>query len=219
MSNLINFFLLIITIFPLFGCQKLNKSDSQIDNKSYINNFELLQDNPNNQTTIKITSPKAIIDLRNNDIEIFESTIELINKNVQDLIVKSGKASLNNLYNSIRVFNSVNLSFYNNRNYNISTNSLYWDLNTSIIDIKNPLKLNSDNTEINATSGFYNIDSRLLKIENSDFKRSYYNSEGEEDYQINIKSEFAKWLKKDNILLFKSNDKQVETIINFLISE
>jgi len=32
--------------------------------KSYINDFELLQENPNNQTSVKITSPNAIIDPR-----------------------------------------------------------------------------------------------------------------------------------------------------------
>ena len=38
--------------------------------------FELLQENPNNQTSVKITSPKAIIDPSNNNLEILESTIE-----------------------------------------------------------------------------------------------------------------------------------------------
>ena len=48
MNNLAFYFLLIITMLPLFGCQKLNKSPSQIDIKNYINNFELFQENPNN---------------------------------------------------------------------------------------------------------------------------------------------------------------------------
>ena len=69
------YFLLIFTNLPLFGCQKSNKSSTLIDNKSYINDFELLQENPNNQTSIKISSPKATIDPTNNDIEIFESSI------------------------------------------------------------------------------------------------------------------------------------------------
>ncbi|WP_413677840.1 LPS export ABC transporter periplasmic protein LptC [Prochlorococcus sp. MIT 0916] len=219
MNNLACYFLLIFIILPLFGCQKLNKSSTQVNNKSYINNFELLQENPNNQTSIKITSPKAIIDPTNNDIEIFKSSIEIFNNNDQDFLVKSGNSTLNSLTNTIRVFNTVNISFLNNKDYYITTNSLNWDLNTSIIEINKPVKINFDNTEIKATNGLYNIDSRLLKIDNSDFNRYIYNSNGEEEYQVKITSEVAKWYKKDNTLEFTSNEKQVETTINFLLTE
>ena len=213
------YFLLIITILPLFGCQKSNKPVSQIDNKSYINDFELLQENPNNQTSIKITSPKAIIDPSNNDIEIFKSSIEILNKNGQDFKIKSGNSTLNNLTNSIRVYNSVNISFVNKSDYYITTNSFDWDLNTSIIDINKPVKINLDTIKINGTNGFYNIDSSLLKIDNSEFNKSINNPEGQEEYQVKIKSDFAKWFKKDNTLVFTSNEKQVETTINFLLTE
>jgi len=213
------YFLLIITTLPLFGCQKSNKSSTQIDNKSYINDFELLQENPNNQTSIRITSPKAIIDPTNNDIQIFESSIELLNTNGQDFKVNSGNSTLNNLTNAIRVFNSVNISFLNNQDYYITTNSFDWDLNTSIIDIYEPVKIYFDNTRINATNGFYNIDTSLLKIDNSELNRYIYNSKGEEEYQVKIKSDFAKWFKKDNTLVFTSNEKQVETNIIFLLTE
>ena len=136
------YFLLIITTLPLFGCQKSNKSSTQIDNKSYIKDFQLLQENPNNQTNVRITSPKAIINSINNDIDIFDSSIELLNKNGQDFKVKSGNSTLNNLTNSIRVFNSVNISFLYKQDYFITTNSFDWDLNTSIIDINDPVKIN-----------------------------------------------------------------------------
>ena len=79
------YFLLITTTLSLFGCQNRNKSSTQIDSKSYINDFELLQENPKNQTSVRITSPKAIIDPINNDIDIFDSAIELLNKNGQTL--------------------------------------------------------------------------------------------------------------------------------------
>jgi len=103
----INIYLLfILTIFPLLGCQKSNKSTAQIDNKSYINDFELLQENPNKETSVKITSPKAIIDPTINDIEIYESSIEIMNENGIDFQVESGNATLNNLSNNIRVFNN-----------------------------------------------------------------------------------------------------------------
>tara|TARA_Y100001968_G_scaffold218845_1_gene201502 strand:+ start:36 stop:695 length:660 start_codon:yes stop_codon:yes gene_type:complete len=213
------YFLLIFTILPLVGCKESKKSDTQIDNKSYINNFELLQENPNNQTSIKITSPKAIIDPTNNNIEIFESSIELFNNNGQDFKVKSGNSTLNNLTNSIKVFNRVNISFLNNQYYYITTNSFRWDLNTSIIDINNPVNINFGNTKINATNGSYNIDSSLLKIDNSEFIRHIYNSEGQEELQVKIKSDFAKWFKSDNTLVFISNQKQVETTINVLLTE
>ena len=211
------YFLLIITTLPLFGCQKSNKSSTQIDNKSYIKDFELLQENPNNQTSVRITSPKAIIDPTINDINIFDSSIELLNKNGQDIKVKSGNSTFKNLTNSIRVFNSVNISFLDNQDYYINTNSFDWDLNTSIIDMNDPVNINFDNTILNATNGFYNIDQSLLKIYNSEFNRSIYNSKGEEEYQVNIISDFAKWFKNDNTLVFTSKKKQVETTINFLL--
>ena len=211
--------MLIITLFTQLGCQKNSNSTSQVDNKSYINNFELLQKNSNNLTSIKITSPKAIIDPQNNDIEILDSSIVIINKNGQDFKVKSGNSTLNNLTNSIRVFNGVNISFLDTQDYYITTNSFNWDLNNSVIDINNPVNINFNNTMINATKGFYNIDSSLLKIYNSEFNRYIYNSEGDQEYQVIIKSDFAKWFKKDNALVFTSNEKQVETIINFLLTE
>jgi len=94
------YLLFILTIFPLLGCQKSNNSTAQIDNKSYINDFELLQENPNKETSVKITSPKAIIDPTINDIEIYESSIEIMNENGIDFQVESGNATLNNLSNN-----------------------------------------------------------------------------------------------------------------------
>ena len=213
------YLLFILTIFPLLGCQKSNKSISQVDNKSYINDFELLQENPNNETSVKITSPKAIIDPTINDIEIYESSIEIMNENGIDFQVESGNATLNNLSNNIRVFNNVNISFLKDSDYNISTNSFNWDLNTSVIDINNPLDINVENTKINASKGFYNIDFSLLKIDNTRFNRKINNSEGIEEYQVEIKSDFAKWFKNDNKLVFTSNEKQVETTIKFLLTK
>ena len=198
------------------GCQKSNKSTSQIDNKSYINNFELLQENNSNDTRVRISSPKAIIDPISNDIEIFDSSIDILNKNTLEIQVQSGNSTLNNLTNTIKVFNNVNISFLDNENYFISTNSFNWDLNTSIIDIKNPLNINFNNTDIIASNGFVNIESGLLKIDNSIFNRTVYNSEDIEKYHIRINSDVTKWFKNKNTLVFTSNDKQVETTINFL---
>ena len=208
-----------ITLLPLLGCKNANKSTNQIDNNSHINYFELIQENPNNQTTLKIVSPKAIIDPKNNDIEIFESSIEIFNRYGQDFIVKSDNSSFSNLNNSIRVFNNVNISFPNKHDYYITTNSFEWDLNTSVIDINDEVNINFDTTIINASNGFYNIGTGLLNIENSQFNRNVYDSTGEEEYQVKIISDFAKWFKRDNTLVFISNEKQVETTINFLFTE
>ncbi len=71
MDKLIKLFILLCT-FPLYACQKSQLVIKDIDNNSYINNFELIQENPNNETTIKIKSPKAIIYQTTNDIEINE---------------------------------------------------------------------------------------------------------------------------------------------------
>ena len=213
------YFLLLITIITILGCKKSTKSFTEIDNKSYIMDFELLQENPNNQTSIKITSPKATVYPSNNNLEILESTIEVLSKDGQDFRIKSGNSILNNITNSIKVFNSVNISFLNRPDYYITTNSFLWDMQTSIIDINNPFKVNFNNTNITATNGSYNIDSKLLKIVNSDFNRVNFNSKGHVDYEIKINSDFAKWFKKDNTFVFRSKEKQVETTINFLITK
>ena len=215
--NKINLYLLLlITIFPILGCQKSIKSTTQLDNKSYINDFELLQENPINKTVVKVISPKAIFDPSTNDIEIFNSTIEILNNRVNDIQVKSGNSTFNNLSNFIKVYNQVNISFLDNDDFFIRTNSFKWDLNTSFIDIDNPLDINFDNTKIIATNGLYNIDSSLLRIDNTEFNRNVYNPDGKEEYQVKIKSDFAKWYKIENKLVFISNDRQVETTINFL---
>lgn len=213
------YLLFLLIIFPLIGCQNSKKSTAQIDNKSYINDFELLQENPNKYTSVKITSPKAIIDPNINDIEIYKSSIEIMNENGIDFQVESGNATLNNLSNKIRVFNNVNISFLKDSDYNISTDSFNWDLNTSVIDINNPLAINYKNTKIKASKGFYNIKSNLLKIDNTRFNRKINNSEGLDEYQVEIKSDFAKWFKNDNKLVFSSNEKQVETTIKFLLTK
>jgi len=208
--------MLIITSLPLFGCQKLNKSSTQLDYKSYINNFELNQENPITQTSIKIISPKAIIDNFNNGIKIFDSSIEISNKNFKDIIIKSGNANLNNIDNIIKVFNNVNISLVDSKNYFLNTESFIWDLSKSSINLDKPLDIDLDNTNITSSSGSYNIKLGELKIMNNYFNRSIFNNDGKEKYQIEIKSDVAKWIKNENTLEFKSNNKQVETTINIL---
>ena len=210
------YFLSIIIIFNLFGCDRSLNNDIDIDNKSYINDFELKQDNTKNNTSIIITSPKAILDPINNYVEIIDSSISILNSNGQDIKIKSGRSSLNNYKNLIRAYNNVNISLINSENSFINTNSFYWDLNKSYIHLNRPLNIYLKNTSINSSDGFYNIDSDQLKINNNIFNRNIFNDEGYLIYQINIKADIAKWFKSDNSLHFKSNNKQIETTINFL---
>ena len=210
------FLLSLVPILPLIACQKIQNESQDIDSKSYINDFELTQTNNLNNTIIKITIPKSIIDQYKNNIEIFDNLITVINKNDQDFQVKSGNSSLNNSSNLIRVYNNVNISLVENENYFISTDSFNWDLKSENIKLNNSLDINFDDTRITSLSGSYNINSNLLTINDNIFKRSVFNSYGEKQYKIKILSDMASWSKKENLFEFTSNNKQVETTIDFL---
>ena len=219
MNKFLLYLLILFQIFPLLACQRIKDQTLEIDNKSYINDFELSQKNPMNDTVIIIKSPKAIIDPINKDIEIFDNSIKIINRNGKDVIVKSGKSTLNNSSNLIRVFNKVNISLLENQNYFLTTDSFIWDLNSSNINLNSPLNINFDNTRITSLSGSYNINSSILKINNNILNRSIFNTEGNQQYQIETISDIANWFKKENIFEFTSNNKQVETTINILSIE
>ena len=217
MNKFILYFVVLFHMVAILGCKKIQNEQKEIDNKSYINDFELSQKNSLNETLVKITSPKAVIDANSNDIEIFDNLIKIIDKDGEDDIeVKSNNSILNNSSNLIRVFNNVNISLVTNENYYVTTESFIWDLNSSHINLNSPLYINLDNTNIRSSSGSYNINSNLLKINNNIFKRKIISSEGKEKYQIEVSSDIAKWFKKENILEFTSNNKQVETTIKFL---
>ena len=210
------YILAIFTLLPLVACQKTQLKTNEIDNKSFINNFELIQDNKKNNSRIKITSPQAILDPIKNDIEIIDSSIEIINPNVQDIKIRSGKSSLNNYKNLIRVYKNVNISLINKKDTFIKTDSFDWDLSKSNIDLNNPLLIEFDNTTITSSNGLYNIESGQLNINNNLFNRNIFNKEGKIIYQINIIADLAKWIKDENSIEFNSNNKQVETTIDFL---
>tara|TARA_B100000965_G_scaffold247177_1_gene207541 strand:+ start:6960 stop:7619 length:660 start_codon:yes stop_codon:yes gene_type:complete len=210
------YLLSIFTVLPILGCQKPIEKSLDLDNISYINEFELIQENSSKNTRIKITSPKATIDPTNNDIQIFDSSIEIINLNGQDIKVRSGKSTLNNYNNFIKVYNKVNISLLDKKKSFITTNSFDWDLNTSNIILNSPLNINLEDTNIISASGFYNFDSGQLKINNNIFNRKIFNKKGKPIYQIRIVSDTAKWIKNNNSFEFISADKQVETTIDFL---
>ena len=204
------------TLFSLLACQKKDTQSKYIESNSSIVDFELVQENPRTGNTIKINSPKAIIERSKNNIQIFDSSIEIIDKNGSDIIIKSGNSNLINSDEIIRVFNNVYISLLNKENYFIRTNSLDWNLNTSNIVLDRPLDINFDNTIISSSNGIYNIDSNLLTIFNNTLNRSIFNINGKLAYQVEIKSDNAQWSEKDNALEFSSKLKQVETTIDFL---
>ena len=215
MNKLIKLFIILCT-FPLYACQKSQLVIKDIDNNSYINNFELIQENPNNETTIKIKSPKAIIYPITNNIEIIDSSINILKNNDNEIEVKSGNSTLNKFENIIKVYDNVNISILGEGNSVIKTNRIIWDLNSSIIELKSPLDINYENTTIYSSDGLYNIELGRLKLNNNIFNRVVYNKDGYPSYKINIISDLAKWLKQGNSLEFTSNKKQVQTTIDFL---
>ena len=66
------YFLLIITILPLFGCQKSNKSTTQLDNKSYINHL------------INSNEILASMILTMNNIVFYQDLMKKIRESIQD---------------------------------------------------------------------------------------------------------------------------------------
>ena len=213
MKNFILNLFFIISVIPILSCKKTINNTLETDNNSYINDFELLQSNSINDTLIKITSPKAIIEPLNNDIQILDSLIEINNKIGKDIQIKSGNSDLNNSKNIIRVYNEVYISLLNTNNAFIKTSSFEWNLNTSDINLNSSLDINFDNTNIISSNGTYFIDKSLLEINNNIFNRSIFNVSGQKQYQIEIYSDVARWFKKDNTLEFISNLNQVETTI------
>ena len=216
MKRIITNFILILYIYPIIGCKKIEIDSPILDSNSYINDFELLQENSQNHNSIRIRSPKAIIYPENNDIEIFDSTIYILSEVGQDVEIKSGKSNLNNSTKLINVYNNVLISLLNSNNYFIKTNSFNWNLNNSNIDLNSPLNINFDETRIKSSNGSYDIESSLLKINNNIFNRSIFNIDGEEQYNVEIISDKATWFNHNNSIKFTSDDKQVETTINIL---
>ena len=216
MKRYIFYSVIIFPLLSLLSCHKNNNTSIVVDDKSYIRNFELTQKNPRNDTTIRIFSPKAIINPNNNDVEIIDSSIDIINNKSQDINIKAGNASMNNIKNIIRAYNNVYISKLDNKNSFIRTNSFIWDLKESIINMNSALDINFYNSTISSSYGSYDIASSILNINNNIYNKSIFNSNGSKKYTIEIISDNAKWIKKNNTLEFKSDNKQVETTIKFL---
>jgi len=207
---------IIFLYFPLSGCHRTQNKSKNMDNNSQIIDFELLQENPKSENSIRITSPKAIINPNTNDISIFDSSIEIFSKNGGDILVKSGESSFYNSQSLIEVYNKVFITLLDEDNHFIRTSSLNWDLDTSSISLDSPLDINFDNTNISSSNGLYNINLGILTIYNNNLKRNIINMNSRENYEVKIISDFARWTKESNLLEFISNNKQVETTINFL---
>ncbi len=219
MNKILKYFFISTSILFLSACKSFKNQSIETDDKSYISDFELIQRNIRNDSIIRINSPKAIINQITNDFEIFDSSIELSNTIDNKLQINSGRSTLNNSQNIIKVFNNVNINLQNNPSSFIRTQSLSWNLGRSLISLTSPLELNLKNTKIISESGLYNIDTNQLKLNNNIFTRSVNNINGLNNYQIEIVSDVALWSKDNNLLEFKSNEKQVESTINFLGTE
>ena len=219
MRNYLHYIVILLSIIPLLSCQQPKRQSLEIDNKSYIKNFELIQENSSNQTSIVINSPKAIINPLNNDIEIFNSVIQFLNNDKPEIEVNSGNSYLNNSKNLISAYNNVFISLLDSKNSYIKTNSFDWDIKKSYIDLNTNLDINFENTKIISTNGSYKIDLRMLDLNNIEFDRSIFNNAGQKLYQIKIESDKAKWYKDENSIEFSSNNRQVESTIDFLSIE
>ena len=219
MNIFLKYFITSISILLLLACERKDKNSFVPDDKSYITDFELIQRNIRNDSSIQINSPKAIINQSTNEFEIFDSSIKLSNKTGKNLLINSGRSTLNSSQNIVRLFNNVNITLEKNQNFLINTDSFDWDLGESLMNLVSPLEVNFINTKILSNSGKYNIDSNQLKLNNNIFKRSIFNTNGIKQYQIEIISDIVMWSKKNNLLEFKSNEKQVESTIDFLSSE
>tara|TARA_B100001029_G_C15041483_1_gene443947 strand:+ start:797 stop:1456 length:660 start_codon:yes stop_codon:yes gene_type:complete len=216
MNNSTLYLFTLIILFPIIGCQNTQREAKKIDYNSYISKFEFTQQNPSNENTIRITSEKAIVDPVKNDIYIFDSSIDILNKNGTDIKVISGNSTLDNNKNLIRVYNNVNISLLELNNYYMNTESFSWDLNTSKINFDTPLNINFNDSLITSKNGNYNINKSTLSLNKNILNRRIYNYDSNVEYQVKVISDFAKWVKLDNSLEFSSNKNQVETTINFL---
>tara|TARA_Y100001968_G_scaffold31865_1_gene24495 strand:+ start:1007 stop:1666 length:660 start_codon:yes stop_codon:yes gene_type:complete len=216
LNKILLYFFALFSFLPLISCQQTAYRTKDNDNKSYINDFELLQENSSNNTSIVIKSPKAIIDPTKNYIEIINSSINILNNDKKDVSIIAGTSLLNNANNSISVYNNAYISLLDSNNTYIQTNSFDWDLNSSILQLPTPLDINYNNTNIISSNGIYNINSRLLNLDNIIFNRSIIGPSGYTLYKINIISDHAKWSKDKKILEFHSNNKQVKSTIDFL---
>tara|TARA_Y100001968_G_scaffold175123_1_gene160495 strand:- start:278 stop:937 length:660 start_codon:yes stop_codon:yes gene_type:complete len=213
----INLYLITIFIFlPLFGCQRVNEDTNLVDRSSYISDFKLIQENPKTDIKIIIKSPMAVIKPLTNDLEILDSKILINSETGNNIKVISGKAILNNSQDLIKAYNGVKMSLLNNDKYFINTESFTWNLNKSKINMRSPLDINFGNTSIISSSGSYDTISSNLKLKNNIFNRSILNLEGKKKFYIEILSDNANWNQKNNIIEFTSNQKQVETTIQFL---
>ena len=216
MINLIQKLFIFIFILPLISCSKSSENIISIDENTYIEKFELVQNNANNNTTVKISSPKAIIDQTTKDIDIYDSDIKLSDKTGNTINISSGRSTLNNSINVIKAYNNVNIKLPDDENAYILTNSVEWFLDKSVMDFDSPLAINFKDTIITSLNGSYDIESSILTLKNNIFNRNIYNSEGIIDYQIEIYSDNAKWTESDNSIVFTSDNKQVETIFKIL---
>ncbi len=207
-------FISILISIPLTSCNRNSVLDTNIDNKAYITDFELIQQNPRNNTKIKINSPKAILDSSTQNIEIINSQIEILGEYQKNIKIKSGKALLNNTRNHISAKDNIVITDNKQTDNSIKTDQLSWELNKSIINLDKELIINFANTNIYSKEGIYDLNLNKLDLKNVFFTRKIKNRKGFTSYDIIINADNSKWLKENNSLEFSSDNGQVETTID-----
>ena len=213
-----NIFLITITLFyiiPLLSCKREVSTTDQNDNKSYLSDFELIQERPNN-TKIEITSPKAILSSISQNLEIYNTNVKITNFQGISYDIISGKSFLHNANQTIRLFNDVIITGFEKDDSKITTSEFTWFLDKSLINLDNNLKINFNNTKIYSTNALFNLNNNLMHLYSVEFYREINNQNGRNNNLVTIIADNAKWQKQDGIIEFTSNQKQVETTIDFL---
>ncbi len=212
-SNLV-FTLSICMSLSLISCKNNRSIEKNIDYNSHITDFELIHDNPLNNTKIIINSPKAILDSSTQNIQIKDNKMEIIDKSETNVTIKSGNATFNNKTKIISATDNIVITDSQNQASSIETSMLNWNLNNSIINLDNEMLINLPNTNIYSKEGTYNISLDLIKLNDVLFTSTSNTKNGLTSYEISITADNTKWLKENNSLEFTSEKGQVETTIN-----
>ena len=214
MNNNLAFTLSIFISLSLISCKSNTNLSNNNDNNTHITDFELIHENPANNTKIRINSPKARLDSSTQNIQIFKNEIEIINQPDKIIKIQSGNATINNATKFISAANNVIISDSEQPINSIETRQLYWDLNDSIINLDNELSINLPNTNIYSKKGNYDLNLDLVYLHEVLLTRTINTIDGFRSYEITITADKSKWLKEHNSLEFTSDNGQVETTID-----
>ena len=216
MNRIFNTALLSISLLITSSC-KINRDNiNKPDEYSYLTNFEMVQQRADKINKVIISSPKAILNPTNNQIDIIRSNIEIINNNGKKFNIKSGKALLDNSNKQINISKDVTIIGDNYDKSYIKTNSLTWNLEKSSINIQNDLTITLKNTKIYSINGFYDLNKGRIDLNSVELYRDIFNKNGFKSHSIIVLADRGNWVKENNDFKFTSGENQVETTVKFL---